>query len=287
MNAVNYFAQRVTSKSAIRIGPVLVCLLLAPLLGCTTISYPLGPTAPPPSYQFLTGNWEFSTAPTSGSKQFGRFGGFINEESVSPGVNDPVTASLQVEEPATCFLGTVVVPLQGTLQKTDLSLISFADVSQFLSIAAVQDATANHLTGTYSIGGGCASGSQGTLSGTKYAPLTGTYSDSAPNSTSNNGLLLVLAQRLQGNGDGTSDVSGSAKFAGISCFNAATIISGPSVVLGSKVNLLLNTNEVGSTSQVTVIGTFDPTADLITTTSITISGGACAGTLAVPPLTLQ
>ena len=266
-------------------GKVLAIMtLFGSLLGCTTISYPLGPTTPPPSYQFLTGNWEFTTSPTSGSAQFGLFAGFIDEQSVDAGVNDPVTTSLQIEEPATCFVGTIVVPLQGDLKASDLELISFTDVSQFLSIVATKDATATHLTGTYSVGGGCASGSQGTLSGTRYAPLAGTYSGPVTGPTSTTTLSLVLAQSLQGNGDGTSNVTGRATIAGNSCFSTATFNLGDGTVLGSKLNLSFNTNDG---SQMTVVGTFDPTADRITAASTTVTGGACAGSLGTASLQLQ
>lgn len=252
--------------------------VLSSMVSCTTISYPLGPTASPPSYKFLTGNWEFTTVPTAGSAQFGLFAGFINEASVNPGVDDPVTASLQIEEPPTCFLGTVVVPFDGDLKVANLGLVSFTDISQFVSIAATKDTTASHLVGTYSVGGGCASGSQGTLSGTKYAPLQGMYSGSIVGATSANVLTLTLFRSLSGNGDGTSNVTGTGTISGVPCFTSATLQPGNGRVLGSKANLLFTTSEPGG-SQLSVIGTFNPAADLITATSITVRGGACSGTL--------
>ncbi len=261
--------------------------MLATLLGCTTIRYPAGPVTPPPSYKFLTGNWEFTAAPTVGATQFGLLAGFIDEQSVDAGVDDPTTALLQVEDPGTCFLGTSVVPLLGDLKGTELGLTSFSDVSQFITINATKDATATHLTGTYAVGGGCASGSQGTLSGIKYAPLSGSYSGSVSGSNSTSAIALALNQSLQGNGDGTSNVTGSATITGNACFSTATLSPGDGSVLGSKVNLLFDTNETGAASQMMVLGTFDAAADLITATSITVTGGACSGALGTANLQLQ
>lgn len=261
--------------------------MLAMLTGCTTISYPLGPTTPPPSYQFLTGNWELVATSTGGTQEFGLLAGFIQEGSVDAGINDPVTASLQIEDPATCFVGTLVLPFDGALMGTGLTLTSFTDVSQFVTLTATKDATATHLNGTYSVGGGCASASQGAIVGTRYSPLAGTFSGPTAGGTALSTLSLSLTQSLQGNGDGTSNVVGSAIFTGSSCVASATSAPGKGFVLGSKVNLVFDTSAADAASTVTVTGTFDPAADRIAVTSIAASGGSCAGALGAATLTLQ
>ena len=264
---------------------VLALSLSTAFVGCTTISHPLGPITPPPSYKFLTGNWQFTTSPTTGSATFGAFAGFIDEQSIDPGVDDPTTASLQIQEPAMCFLGTIVVPFQGDTKGTAVGFQSFNDVSQFLSISATADATATHLNGTYAVGGGCASGSMGTLSGTKYDPLVGTYDGPVTGSTSTSALSLALNQTLLANGNGSFNVTGSGTFQGNACFTQGTLTA-DSYVVGSAVNLVLTTNEAGG-STVTLTGTFDPTADMINVANLTTSGGACSGTGGTATLTLQ
>lgn len=278
-------APRTTSKHMGRAaGSLAAAALLLSLMGCTVIAAPLAPVAPPPGYPFLTGNWEFSTSATTGSQTFGFFRGYINERSVNPGVDDPTTASLQLEGPTNCFLGTLVDPFVGDTKADALTLNSFTDVSQFINITATRDAKADHLTGTYSVGGGCASGSKGTLLGTRYSALTGNYSGPSSGGAPPATINLNLTQSSFGNGDGTLNVTGSAAVGANACFPASTLTVQRGYVLGSTVNLLFTTGAASGSPQVQLTGTFDPAATQITAATIDVSQGQCS--TSIGPATL-
>src|SRR6266702_1058067 len=155
--------------------------VIAGLTGCGTSGYPgsasSGGSGSSAGYIYLTGNWQFQATTPSGPVPFTALAGFINEQGDKPGVDDLTTAAFQAQ-PSTCYLGAPVIPLQGSTQGTALGLRSFSVNGQYVTINATKDSTATHLNGTYKVDGGCASGASGTLSGTKYAPLTGTYSGS-------------------------------------------------------------------------------------------------------------
>jgi hypothetical protein len=252
-----------------------VSSLLSAFVGCTTIKIPSSGIPSTGSSTGLTGNWQFQVTPTTGPTPFTSLSGFIDELNEDPGVNDSATATLQAQS-STCFVDTTLIPLQGTVQGTQLSLYSFSIVNQFVSIAATEDSTATHMTGTYTIGGGCANGAAGTLAGTEYAPLTGGYAGGIAGDTPEKTLNLNLSQLTQGSGDGTFLVSGSATFSGFSCFTEGTLASMGSFVSGSSVNLTFNTDDV-SDARLLLAGTIDPAADTLTLSSIRVTGGVCSG----------
>lgn len=260
-----------------------ILFILLFLAGCTTIKIPDNGIPNPGTPTGLTGNWKFQVTTPSGTVPFTSLAGFINETSATSGSSDSVTAALQAQS-TTCFLGTTLIPLQGTVKQNQLSLYSFSVVGQFVSINATEDSTDTHLSGTYSIGGGCSDGASGALTGTRYAPLTGTYSGSVTGSNPAKMIHLNLSQQQQGLGDGTFSISGSATISGFSCFTKGTLLSTESSVLGSAVNLTLSTDDLNG-AQIALSGTFDPAADTVSLNSIRITGGSCAGSAGGATLT--
>ncbi|WP_157478383.1 hypothetical protein [Granulicella tundricola] len=258
------------------------------LTGCTTSGFALngGTTTPPTGYAYLTGNWVFQTVPTAGSTPFSSLAGYVDEQSGNPGVNDLTTAALQAQQPSSCYLGASLIPLQGALQAAALGLRSFSVNAQFVTINATKDATATHLTGTYSIDGGCAGGAAGTITGTKYNVLTGTYAGSVTGSNPAQTLRLSLSQNTQGSGEGLFLESGSAVFNGFSCFSKGTLSAGAGTIIGNTVALTFTTDDP-SGAKVILNGSVDSAADVLTISSGSITGGGCAGSLAASTLTLQ
>lgn len=267
-------------RSAVRhvfgLSRVTVALLCAALLsGCGgTVGTSLGRN----SSLSLTGNWQLITTDTSGAPAFSSFAGFIDEATDGSG---NLTAVFQVQ-PGTCYLGATTVPASGTTSvtaagatsTTAVSLSSFSVNGQYIYITATANSTNDQLTGTYQISGGCANGTTGTLTGTRYAPLSGMYSGAL--GSSNQTATLSLAQGALGNGSGYSPVTGSATFSGVRCFTTGTLTTNNGSAIGGAVQLTFTAND-GET--VAITGTFDPAADSITVTSGTISGGACSGSL--------
>lgn len=274
-----------------------VCMLLccaalvlsAVLTGCTTSGTPIlggvgGGGGTNPTYHSLTGNWVLQITPTAGGSQFTQLAGFINEATSASGGKYSTTAAFQDQPSSSCYTGADFIPLYGNVTGTaTLFLYSFDVEGQFVTINATGDATLTHMTGTYSIGGGCADGASGTLTGTRYAVLKGTYSG-ALTGNSGESVQLTVAQNTAGTGRGNFFVSGSAVFQGFSCFTSGTMAASAGSIVGNAVQLAFTAND-GST--VTFSGTIDPTASTMTITSTQVQGGSCAGSLGGATLTLQ
>ena len=270
-------------RSAVRFGlpQCIVALLCSGLLsGCGgTIGSSLGQN----SSLSLTGNWQLSIVDATGAAAFSNFAGFIDEATDGSG---NLTAVFQVQ-PGTCYLGATTVPASGAANLTGsgatsttaVSLNSFGVNGQYFNITSTSNSTNDQLTGTYQISGGCANGETGTVTGTRYAPLSGTYSGTL---AASNQVSLSLTQGALGNGSGYSPVTGSATFSGISCFTTGTLAANNGSVLGSSAQLTFTASD-GET--VAITGNFDPVADTIVVTSGAISGGSCSGTLGTGTLT--
>lgn len=247
--------------------------------GCATIKIP-NDRSPAPSTG-LTGNWQFQVSPTGGPVPFTSLAGFINETEGNSTDGNPVTAVLQAV-PSTCFLGTTIIPLQGTVKTDDLNLRSFSIVGQFVTLTATEDSTFTHLNGTYNVGGACADGAAGTITGVRYSPLTGTYAGSITGSNPPKTLSLSLTQSSEGQGDGSFLVSGTAAFNGISCFTRGTVTGPDSHIVGEAVSLTLTTE---NNAQVVLSGTIDSAARTLSLSSMQVNGGSCSGSLGAASLT--
>lgn len=263
-------------RSARYVTPILL-LCSVELTGCGgTVGFAVdGGTTLPISANSLTGGWVFKATPTTSPAPFVQLSGSLDERSATNNSN-PLQALLQIQGPGSCYIGSVLLPLQGTVQKSAASLYSFEVNAQYLTITATADATNTTLNGTYSVGGGCANGAKGTISGTRYLPLKGPYGGTTTGGQSTATTTLSLTEAAQGNGDGSFTVTGTGQFQNLACFTSATITSGS--VLGSAVHLVMSTNETAKSS-VTVDGTFNPAATAINASSIVVTGGGCAGSL--------
>ena len=267
-------------------------LALGVTLGLSGCKTPLGgsgggstPPTPDPNHIYSTGNWQIQATATTGIAPFVSIAGFINESGTDPGINDLTTAAFQAES-NTCYTSTPTIPLQGAVLGYQLGLRSFNVDGQIVTISAAEDATVTHLTGTYSVAGGCADKATGTLNGERYSPLTGVYKGSFVSATAPETVQLSLSQFGQGTGNGVFLVSGSGMFTGVPCFNQATLASSDGGVVGSTVNLSLVTNDP-TNARLEVKGTITPDAKTFTIASATIMGGSCAGPLGGAGLTQQ
>jgi hypothetical protein len=266
---------------------ILISMVLFPLapglVGCfSTVESPSdGTVASGPTT--LTGNWQFQLSPTGGALPFASLAGSIDEQTTGTSSGFPLTASLQYAQPSTCFLGYPLIPLHGSLTAAQLYLYSFTVDAQFLTLTATANSNDSQLSGTYVVNGGCTDNASGSLTGVKYAPLTGTYTGSLTGGSANS-LTATLSQSDAANGDGTFSVVGSVALAGVPCFSTGTLAGQSGFVIGQSVNLSFLDSD---NSQLTIVGTFDPAADTITVSSINIVGGNCAGSLGNATLKLQ
>ena len=209
--------------------------------------------------------------------------GLLYEQGSESNGQYTVVAAFQSQQPNSCYLGTSLVPLQGSIQGDNLGLYSFSVNGQFLSLTMTEDATKQRLMGSYDVHGGCANTFSGTITGVRYTPLAGNFSGSMSKSAGT--LQVTLTQSAAANGDGVFGLAGSASFEAVPCFTSGSLLA-ESDVIGSSVNLVFSTDE-SSASQVTVIGNSNAAGNVITATSITVSGGACSGALGTATLVRQ
>ncbi len=255
-------------------------LLLLTIGGCNARLFAPALTTDP-NFSNLPGNWVLQFTATSGATEFTQLSGFINEMG---GSQNWATAALQGTL-SDCFAGQTFIPWYGTINGPAMNLNSFLITGDMLTITANSTADFTQFTGTYTLGGPCADGAAGTVVGTHYADLTGTYSGS-PSSDAGENLQLDLTQDTVGTGNGTFFVTGTAKLQGFNCFTSATLAPYAGTVVGSSVQLQFITNE-SPASTLTLSGSFDPKANTIIANSIQVSGGQCAGSLGGASLTRQ
>lgn len=252
------------------------------LAGCGgTVAVPGGggggtPT-PVAGYLFLTGNWEFQITPDTGTNApFTSMAGFINEQGQNPGNLDQSTAVFQVAPAAGCYDNIPVIPMSGNVQSTVASYSSFSVDGQYFSLKMTRNTAGNQLTGTYKDSGGCVKGVTGTVTGTRYSSLTGTYAGSIGSNAPAPTVSVTTNQSGQGTGSGTTQLSGNATFTGFTCFTKGSIDIPDTYVLGSAVVLTVNTNDP-THAQAILTGTFDSGATTISITSVNVTSGSCSG----------
>ncbi len=243
-----------------------------------------GTLVPAADYPFLTGNWVFQLAPTSGGTPFTTLSGFINETNQEPGIYDLTTMVLQSSPGSNCYEAYSVIPAQGAVKGSSVFVSSFSVNGQFLYITLQKDSTGSKLDGTYLITQGCAAESKGTIHGVRYTSLTGTYTGSIAGTSPAQTVQLALTQASQGTGKGEFYVSGSATFNGPSCFTQGTLVPTESIVIGDSAVLTVTATDG---SKVVLSGTFDVAAKTLSLSSIQIVGGSCAAQLGSASLTKQ
>ena len=257
---------------------VLVCVIAIEAVGCSSSSGGSGSggsgggggTAPPvPPAVSLTGNYQFQTSST-GTVPFNTLSGFVNEANASTDGSYAITASLQVQSDA-CFAGIKVLDLGGYTKSPLSELTAFPYDSQTVTLNLSQNCTGVSLCGSYTVAGGCADKASGTIVGTKYATLSGTFQTDASASPA---LRITIKQTSQGTGQGSFQVSGSTSFTGAGCLTSGTIDEVQSSLSGSSLHLVAATDST-SGAPLTLGGTIDPGATILTVNSINLAGSNC------------
>jgi hypothetical protein len=280
----------VTSWSGL-LGRTWIALIMTAIIGCaagcSTAGFTNGGSGTPPTTNpNLTGNWQIQITPTTGGSLFQSLSGFIYEEAGTAGTQQFTTSAFQIQAPTTCYLASQTIPSKGYSTGAVLSLRSFSVNGQFMVVNANIDSIGDNLTGTYVIDGGCANTATGTFTGVRYAQLTGTYSGPIDGTNMTKTLQLSITQYVQGNGDGIFLATGSATFTGFPCFMTGTLPDTGGLISGSSARLTFNTPDP-SGAQIVLVGTFDPTADTLTLTSINITSGSCEGSYGTATLKQQ
>ena len=233
-----------------------------------------GGTSPPvPPAVSLTGNYQFQTSSTS-AVPFTELSGFVNEEAGSTNGSYALTASLQVQSNA-CFADAKVLDLGGYTKSPLSELNAFPYDSQTVTLNLSQNCTGVSLCGSYTVSGGCADKATGTIVGTKYAALSGTFYTGASASPA---LHITINQTSQGTGQGSFQVSGSMSFTGAGCLTSGTIDKVQSSLSGSSLHLVAATDSAGG-APLTLDGTIDSGATTLMVNSINLAGSGCLDSL--------
>ena len=269
-----------TMNSAVKLLPRAAAIaLLGAVTGCTNLKIPYTGSGPvlPITASPLAGNWQFDAVTSTGTAPFTALSGPLNTAAATA-AGIPTTASMLAHSTG-CYFGEPFVPLQGTYAAPTLTLFAFSVSGQYLVLQATVDSTQTHLTAPFKISGGCADGVLGTITGSRYDPLTGTYSGTVPGgTTASRNIQLAVNQSATDPDNGTVPIAGTATFTGFSCFTTGTAVAGQTFVTGSTVAFLFQTNDPNGAT-IALSGTMDPGAAILSLTQVQISGGACAGTL--------
>ncbi len=221
---------------------------------------------------------------TKGPLPFTGLSGFVNEPSANTSVQ-PTTASLMPEN-APCYANSQAIPFDGNIQGTQIFLVSFPIDNQVLALYAAQNEAGTSFTGTYSVTGGCADGAIGTLSGTLYQPLTGTYAGTFAGDPTRS-VSLSLAQYQLGTENGTFLIGGTASVRGFNCFSSGSMASGSAAYVSGNTAVLVFATSDGSGAQLILNGEFDPAATKIVVSSIQVKGDSCSGSYGSATLAKQ
>jgi len=254
------------------------CLLsvLVLLVGCGGKAA-LTPQTPTGQNLNMAGNWQVSTASTVSGGPPLAIGGSISQSGNS-------LSGLVHIDGSNCFDRSTTVGLAGTLTGTNATLTSGSTDGQVITITATTDASADNITGTYSISGGCSNGDRGSVTGFKLSHVGGAFDAVL---TSQQGANLDLtAEMTQDAPDPEGSFGISGTISGTSCVRSGTITPGAfpmnSYILGTAVSLEVATDN----GTLTFSGTMDPSSGKISGT-YTLSGGSCdqsgTGYLAVDP----
>jgi hypothetical protein len=271
-----------TESKMKRGAQALLLLPIALVFGCAKSngggSSSSGGTGTTPTYPDSTGNWVVQATATSGTLPFTQLSGYINEQQT--GSAHPTTGAFQVASTG-CFAGVENIPMQGVIQGLRLHLVSFGLDQQVIDLTATKDTTSTSFTGGYAITGGCADGTAGTLTGTRYSALTGTYSGAGA-STPQPVVTLKLTQFSTGTGNGQFLISGTAVVTGVACFTSGSLASANGMVTGGHVQMHFTATQGGTMD---IAGDFDSGATKITVSTIDFTGSGCPSNLG--PITLS
>ena len=224
-----------------------------------------------------TGNWQITLTPTSGGTLFPTLSGYIQDDVSDAGDSKFTTEELIGHGASGCFVGPNPISGFGTIVGSKLSTSALSVNGQSFLLAGTLSSTSSSLTGTYSVQGGCADGATGTIAGTRYSNVAGTFTGSVEGTSPAVGVQLNLTQNSAGNTNGVFEITGSAVFTGFTCFNSGTLTQPNGYVTGSTISLTYATNDPTG-AQAILQGNIDPGAGEMTITSFQVTSGSCEGT---------
>ena len=266
-------------------GAAVSAVLAAAIAGCG------GQSMSSPSAN-ITGNWEFTAMATSGTTDAVPVSVSLpvfltsNNGSVSGNVVlPPATALFCVASCCGGLLSEMDPSLTGTVDaKGDLTLGSTGPMgSPVFSMSGVVNGAAMS-GGSFSLTGAC--GAQGTIAGTEYPAIDGTYTGSvaSQNLGQNFTVTLVLNQSIGPNSSGFLGLTGTLSLSGYSCLTSTALQVSTSFVgnsFGGELNITAK-EAFGYTGTLSADG-----KTIALTYGLAGAGGSCNADYGKGTLTLQ
>jgi hypothetical protein len=224
--------------------------------------------APPPK----SGNWQFTVASTIPGKPPLTFAGSLNLSGTAASSGLQSSGALHIDG-SDCFNRLTTIGFTSTANGSSTSLTSAPVDGQVVTLTGnFVGATFN---GTYRVGGGCAGGNQGTLTGSNIDNIRNALSGTFTNSTQKTfNLIANINQSDSANSDGSFPISGTATF-DTPCFSAGTIQPGTfpsgSFILGDTVALEVETGK----GVLTFLGNLSESGSGEVDGNYTLSGAGC------------
>lgn len=229
-----------------------------------------------PAAASLSGNWQGTLTPASGTPALTAIAGVINQAGSVGDSGQFTTSVLQVA--GDCFIPSPIVPLQGNNKAGAVTLDSYDVNAQQVHLVATANSDGSALQGTYSVNSGCANGANGSFTANRYAALTGTYTGTlSAGAAAGPTVSANLTQAAGGTGSGTFLMTGTITLTGAGCTGSGTAVAAEAnYVQGSHLQISFPATD-GGLGAATLTGTFDAGATTISNATLTVAGGGCAG----------
>ena len=234
------------------------------------------------SYARIAGNWQFSSqAPTAAALPALAGSLNVNGSQVS-GTLHPLVASSCA--PSSAF------PVNGTIDEksSNVTLTSSGFTGGSLTLTGTLSLSQTSLTNAaYTITGGTCAMPSSAATAAQYTAITGTYAGTMHSASGTSlPVTTVFTQTTQPDSNGTYHLQGQATFGATQTCLLNPDIS-DSTVTGSTLSATYSQPQGTSATSVTVNGTFNTDASLLTLSSYAITGGNCDGDTGSGTLTRQ
>jgi len=258
------------------------------LAGCAART-PTAPSGPPVSSPNITGDWELIASPAGGNAQIAVYltsnAGHVSGMAFGPPATDNLCSSN-----GCCGspIGFFDEALTGTVDADgNLKLGTAVAGNPIFAMTGTVSGQAIS-NGSFTLSGAACT-TQGTLTGTEYPPLDGTYSGTLASQTTGQSFAVsaTLKQSSTPDSDGALVLGGTVNVAGYPC-----------VASGGAATLSLSTNYVGDYFNASMVpssgatlfltGVLSPDGKTLAVNyGFTVAGGSCNGDGGTGTLTLQ
>jgi hypothetical protein len=255
--------------------------------GCGFDGVPLTGVPSLPAQVNFSNNWEMAMATTtkgSSPDPLSKLTGSIINNETAGAAAGSVTPVFRAT--AGCYLDATSVPMNGTLTGPAFTARSFGVKGQFLTLTSQLDATATHMSGTYSIAGGCSNGEAGTFIGDRYQLLTGTFTGSFSDGAIMHTVSLSITQSKAPTGDGAFLITGSGSMTNFPCFANGSVPDGEGSISGGDVAITLTMDGPAGIAA-RFAGRLSVDAQSLTINALSITGQGCTGSFRDPVLKRQ